>query len=120
MKIIKENWFRVIVVLLIVFAVYWFGIRPAEIEKGCSIAKGQYAAIRGSTGTPNYPGCEKNPYYNPVFQILDKNATGVPDRDASGSIIQGCQEPLESWPATDWVKPATPAQYDQCLHQNGL
>ena len=118
-EMMKNSWFNILIILLFGFSVYWFGIRPVEIRKSCSIVKGHTDAHPAQIASPNYPECEKNPYYNP-FLALNSNAIGIPDRDASGSIIRECTMPLDGWPASDWEKPATPAQYEQCLHQDGL
>jgi hypothetical protein len=118
--ILKENWFKVTVVIFLVFGSYWFGLRPAQIKKECSTVKMHTDAVLAQAGTPNYPGCEKNPYYNPFFQIVNKNATGTPDRYASGSIIYGCNEAIAARPASDWERPARDAEYTQCLRNNGM
>jgi hypothetical protein len=36
MNWLKENWFKVILLLLIVSAAYWFIVRPAVITRNCN------------------------------------------------------------------------------------
>ena len=37
-KFINENWFKIIVILIMLFFFYWLTIRPSEIRKMCSLA----------------------------------------------------------------------------------
>jgi hypothetical protein len=71
-----KNWFKILMILFLGFAVYWLGIRPCEIRKTCSIFH----------------------VHNDAFVYHD------------GTFV----------PAEDFMKSASPEQYDQCLHQNGL
>ncbi|MCK4797620.1 MAG: hypothetical protein KAT05_09575 [Spirochaetes bacterium] len=35
-KIIKENWFKIVVLLILVGLFYWYEYRPSEIKKQCN------------------------------------------------------------------------------------
>jgi hypothetical protein len=112
MKLIKENWFKIIIVLLVAFAIYWFGIRPVQIRKECSVANGHTDAviIPPETATPNWPRCQygNSTSSNPVVGAENISPTCHSGRD--GSVT----------PASDWQRPATSAQYDQCIRHAGL
>ena len=123
---IIKSWFNVLIILLIGFSVYWFGIRPVEIRKLCSMVKGHTDAVPAQAASPNWPACqneELNPCSNPLLNPLNvpgvKPPQNCPAASATSSIYV-CSGPITARAASDWEKPASADQYEQCLRQEGL
>jgi hypothetical protein len=54
---LSKNWYSIILIILISFAIYWFGVRPVHIRKNCSVVEWIEPARLASA---NWPECENN------------------------------------------------------------
>lgn len=106
---IDKNKFGVLFILLIgVGFFYWFQVRPAQIKHDCSWVQRHQNSIPAEPGlTQEEIDKECNKTYENSF--LKKLACGLSPRSSTPAI-----------PAKDWWGPATPQEYSFCLHDKGL
>lgn len=117
----KENWFKIIILFLAGFSVYWFGIRSTIIRQSCSVVEWIEPGRPASPAieaTPNWPGCEKeNPYINP-FELIMKGVS--PEDIPEIPACHGVSGPTVATKATKERRPANDYEYRQCLREHGL
>lgn len=59
LNFLKENWFKVIIILLIINSWYWYSYRPSEIRKKCN--NGGFGIISlGNSNADYYTRCLRN------------------------------------------------------------
>lgn len=57
-KFIEKNWFKLIILIIILFIIYWQGVRPSQIRSIC------------------YQSSEKSSSNTKIESIIDKYASG--------------------------------------------
>jgi hypothetical protein len=80
----KANWYKISILLLACFAVYWFGIRPAQVRAHCAWVTYHYDAIPAQPPSSNWPQCETD-----IANLKRVPAGG------SGNALQGFMVPAD-------------------------
>ncbi|MDO8604672.1 MAG: hypothetical protein Q7K40_04765 [bacterium] len=105
-----KNWFSAMFVILAVFAIYWFGVRPVIIRKDCSVVKWIEPATLAEPASNNWPECSKvNPFNDP------SNPLGSPS-----FIIDYCHPPRLASSEGKMQRKASDNEYKICLRDNGI
>lgn len=121
MIFLKDNWFRSLLLILIIAfvgsAFYWFSWKPAQIRHNCSWIKMHEDAIPAKPFVPA-----------PSKEEIKASQKAINDCEARGGIFCGMFRIVETSsqsaqperPAKDWLREATRAEYDFCIHEKGL
>lgn len=133
---IKENKNRIFLILLTILLIsgwfYWYELRPAKIRQDCSWVKHTTEAIpakpamneeelkvggliKDCSGKRTKSSGEVTGIYESIFNE-DKSTCESKNRQ----IIEEYKTVRPEIPAKDWWEPATPKQYEFCLHDKGL
>lgn len=118
---IIKNWFSVILVILAVFAIYWFGIRPVVIRKNCAVIKWVEPATPAQPASSNWPQCESiktNPF-DCISNKYDLNKNKISD-ESSCNEQEVCSQPIPAHPEIHKERRANDGEYKICLRENGI
>lgn len=107
MKIwLKENWFKILMIITITAAFYWFAFRPSQIRRECSWLSKHSDAVPARPASQNWPTCSSG-------SALDDLISNT----INGDTCHGLELAI---PAKDWYERASNSEYQFCLHNRGL
>lgn len=104
-----QNWVPVTFTILTLFTIYWFGIRPVAIRKGCSVVRWTEPATLAEPASANWPECQSKG--NPFDTENLMRASSQP---------QNCYPSKPTSPERNMERKAHDAEYKTCLRDNGI
>jgi hypothetical protein len=104
----QRNLIVCVIIFLLAFAIYWFGIRPVGIRKDCSVVEWTAPATLAIQASANWPQCQKE---NP-FDTINSSDGIYPSRD--------CHPPKPASPEEKLRRNARDDEYKMCLRKNGI
>lgn len=115
-----NNWFSSTFVILAIFAIYWFGVRPVMVRKSCSVINWVTPAspeIPASVSWGN-PKCEPK-----FFNTTNQKQGNAFDRTITPSIPEDClpwHPAVPAEPERKGERMASDNEYKTCLRKSGI
>ena len=125
-EFLKANWFRVSILVLACFVLYWFGIRPSQIRADCAWITIRYDAIPAVQASANWPQCEdeianiKMVQVNPGGKKVWDQMLVPADPEYLANLKASCKAPKDAVPERTERREVNPTQYAACLRKAGL
>lgn len=108
----------IITAVILGFVFYWFQLRPTTIRKNCSWLT---QMEKGADAIPAFPGVTKEEANRKRSSCRDRATTEVSTYLCGIEHTEVLPRPaVPAQPDKEVTRPATKAEYDLCLRQNGL